>query len=135
MWFNLINLMFWEKFEFLGLENTRIEDFVQLGLIWWNWLAGLIHMIIILCYLSWLMINWSIPWKLYKCFLKFWGFWYKLYAQADFVILKLNWIYSHCIRACIICLFYSCIILNYYFFHINSMLKPWYQLSLLYPFF
>ena len=29
--------------------------------------------------------------------------WYKLYAHANFVNLKLNWTYSHCIKACIIC--------------------------------
>ena len=32
----------------------------------------------------------------------FWGFCYKLYAQANFVILKLNWTCYHWIRACII---------------------------------
>ena len=74
MWINLINLLICEKLEFLGLETTRIGDFVQLGLIWWNWLVGLIHMIIILCFLSWLMINWSISWKLYKWFFNFFGF-------------------------------------------------------------
>ena len=30
---NLINLLNWENLEFLGLETTRIGDFVQLGLI------------------------------------------------------------------------------------------------------
>ena len=30
-WFNLINLMNWEVFEILGLETTRIGDFVQLS--------------------------------------------------------------------------------------------------------
>ena len=74
MWINLINLLNWENLEFLGPKTTRIGDFVQLGLIWWNWLVGLIHMIIIMCYLSCVMINWSISWKLYKWFFKILGF-------------------------------------------------------------
>ena len=36
--FNLINLLNWEKLNFLGLETTRIGDFIQLSIIWWNWL-------------------------------------------------------------------------------------------------
>ena len=34
--------MIWEKLEILGLETTRFGVFVQLSLIWWNWLARLI---------------------------------------------------------------------------------------------
>ena len=102
-WFNLINLVICEKLKILGFEYTRIGVFVQFGLNWWNWLVRLIHLIIIMCSLSCVMINWSIYLKLNKWFFKFWGFCYKLYAQANFVILKLNWTYSHCIRACIIC--------------------------------
>ena len=30
--FNLINLMNWENFNFLGLETTRFRVFVQFGL-------------------------------------------------------------------------------------------------------
>ena len=92
-WFNLINLVICEKLKILGLEYTQIVDFVQLGLNWRNWLVELIHMIISLCYLYCLMINWSIfkikKKKLNKWFFKFWGFCYNLYAQANFVILKL----------------------------------------------
>ena len=36
--FNLINLLNWENLNFLGLETTRIGDFIQLSIIWWNWL-------------------------------------------------------------------------------------------------
>ena len=32
LWFDLINLMNWEKLNFLGLETTRIGDFVQLSI-------------------------------------------------------------------------------------------------------
>ena len=140
-WFNLINLVICEKLKFLRLETTQIGVLVQLGVIWRNWLVRLIQLIIIMCYLSWVVINWSISlkkknkwlvrliqliiimcylswvminWlislKLNKWFFKFWGFCYKLYAQANFLKLKLNWTYSHSIRACIICLYYSCII-------------------------
>ena len=56
-WFNLINLVNCEKLKILGFESTRFGDFVQLGLIWWNWLVELIYLIIIWCYLSCLMIN------------------------------------------------------------------------------
>ena len=38
-------------------------------------------------------------------FSKFWGFCYKLYAQANFIILNLNWTCYHCIRACIMTFF------------------------------
>ena len=41
--FNLINLMNWENFNFLGLETTRIGVFVQLSFNWWNWLIWLIN--------------------------------------------------------------------------------------------
>ena len=57
MWINLINLMICEKLEFIGLETTRFGNFVQLCLIWWNWLVRLIHLIIIMCYLSCVIVN------------------------------------------------------------------------------
>ena len=50
--------------------------------------------------------------------------WYKLYAQANFVNLKLNGTYSHCNRACIICLYCSCIIWNCYFYIFCANLHP-----------
>ena len=59
-WFNLINLINWEKLEFLGFETTQIGDFDQLSLNWWNWLVLLIHFVIIYCYLTCVMINWSV---------------------------------------------------------------------------
>ena len=73
-WFNLINLLFCEKLKFLGLEYTRIGDFVQIEFNWWNWLVGLIILIIMNCFLSCVMINWSIWYKLNKWFFKFLGF-------------------------------------------------------------
>ena len=109
-WFNLINLLFCEKLKFLGLEYNRFGDFVQIGFKWWNWLVGLIILIIMNYFLSCVMINWSMWYKLNKWFLKILGFCSKLYAQANFVILTLNWTYSHCIRASIMTLYYSCII-------------------------
>ena len=110
LWFNLINLMNWENLIFLGLETTRIGDFVQLSINWWNWLICLIGLIIIFYYLTCVMINWSICWVFWKWVFKIWCFWYKLYAQDNFVVLKCNWTYSHCIRACIMCRYCSCII-------------------------
>ena len=74
IWINLINLLNWENLEFLGFETTWIGDFVQLGIIWWNWLVRLINLIIIFCYLTCVMINWSIYWNLYKWFFKILGF-------------------------------------------------------------
>ena len=109
-WFNLINLLFCEKLKFLRLEYNRFGDFVQIGFKWWNWLVGLIILIIMNYFLSCVMINWSMWYKLNKWFLKILGFCSKLYAQANFVILTLNWTYSHCIRASIMTLYYSCII-------------------------
>ena len=91
MWFNLINLLNWEKLNFLGLETTWIRDFVQLSIILWNWLVWLIELVIIFCYLSCVMINWSICWDFWKWVFKIWGFCYKLYVQANFVFLKSNW--------------------------------------------
>ena len=73
-WFILINLLFCEKLKFLGLEYTRIGDFVQIGFNWWNWLVGLIILIIMNCFLSCVMINWSIWYKLNKWFFKILGF-------------------------------------------------------------
>ena len=73
-WFNWINVLFCEKLKFLGLEYTRIGDFVQIGFNWWNWLVGLIILIIMNCFLSCVMINWSIWYKLNKWFFKFLGF-------------------------------------------------------------
>ena len=67
-WFNLINLLFCDKLKFLGLKYTRIEDFVQIEFKWWNWLVGLIILIIMNCFLSYVMINWSIWNKLNKWF-------------------------------------------------------------------
>ena len=101
--FNLINLMNWENFNFLGLKSTRIGVFVQLSLIWWNWLVRLIDVIIILCYLSCVLINLVNLLDFWKWVFKFGIFWFKLFAQANFVILRCNWIYSHCIRTCIMC--------------------------------
>ena len=66
----------------------------------------------------WSIDQFSTNWK--SGFSKFWGFWYKLYAQVNFVILNLNWTCSHCIRACIMTLYYSCII--YIFFYIFFVL-------------
>ena len=40
-----------------------------------------------ICYLTCLMINWSICWDFWKWVFKIWGFWYKLYVQANFVFL------------------------------------------------
>ena len=68
--FNLINLVIWEKLDFLGLESTRIGDFVQIGFKWWNWLVGLIILITMNYFLSCVMINWSIWYKLNKWFFK-----------------------------------------------------------------
>ena len=56
-WFNLINLVNCKKLKILGFEFIWFGDFVQLVLIWWNWLVELIYLIIIWCYLSCLMIN------------------------------------------------------------------------------
>ena len=87
-WFNLINLMNWEKLKFIGLENTWIWDFIQLSIHWWNWLVLLINFINIYCYLTYVMIIWSICWDFWKWVFKIWGFWYKLYVQANSVIFK-----------------------------------------------
>ena len=84
--------MNWEKLNFLGLEITRIWDFVQLSINLWNWLVLLIHFVIIYCYLTYVMINWSICWDFWKWVFKIWGFCYKLYVQANFVFLKSNWV-------------------------------------------
>ena len=73
-WFNLINLFNWGKLNFLGLGTTQIWDFVQLSIILWNWLVWLIELVIILCYLSYVMINWSFCWDFWKWVFKFWGF-------------------------------------------------------------
>ena len=73
-WFILNNLFFCEKLKFLGLEYTRIGDFVQIEFNWWNWLVGLIILIIMNCFLSCVMINWSIWYKLNKWFFNFLGF-------------------------------------------------------------
>ena len=88
LWFNLINLMNLENFDFLGLETTRIGAFVQLSINWWNWLVWLIDLVIIFCYLTCVMINWSICWDFWKWVFKIWGFWYKLNVQANSVFLK-----------------------------------------------
>ena len=85
LWFNLINLLNWGKLNFLGLGTTRIWDFVQLSIILWNWLVWLIELVIIFCYLSYVMINWSFCWDFWK------------------------WVFK---------------ILVFFFFYINSMLKP-----------
>ena len=50
-------MLIWKKLEILGLETTRFGDFVQLCWIWWNWLVRLIHLIIIMCYLSCVIVN------------------------------------------------------------------------------
>ena len=52
LWFNLINLMIWEKLDFLGLETTQFGVFVQLSINRWNWLVWLIDLIIIFYYLT-----------------------------------------------------------------------------------
>ena len=91
LWFNLINLLNWKILIFLGLETTRIGVFVQLSINWWNWLIWLIDLVIIFCYITCLMINWSICWDFWKWVFQIWGFWYKLYVQANFVFLKCNW--------------------------------------------
>ena len=107
-WFNLINLVICEKLKILGLEWIRIGVFVQSDLNWQNWLVWLFDLIITTCYLSCIMIylvkllnfsNWVF--QIFG-FFKFWGFWRNLFAQANFVFLKLNWTISHYIRACII---------------------------------
>ena len=84
--------MNWEKLKFLGLETTRIWDFVQLSINWWNWLVLLIHFVIIYCYLTCVMINLSIFWDFWKWVFKIWGFCYNLYVQANSVFLKSNWV-------------------------------------------
>ena len=83
--------MNWENLNFLRLETTRIGSFVQLSINWWNWLVWLIDLVIIFYYLTCVMINLSICWDFWKWVFKIWGFWYKLYIQANFVFLKCNW--------------------------------------------
>ena len=91
LWFNLINLINWEKLEFLGLETTQIWDFVQLSI---NWFVLLIHFVIIYCYLTRVMINLSIWLDFWKWVFKIWGFCYKLYVQTNSVFLKSNELFS-----------------------------------------
>ena len=102
-WFNLINLVICEKLKILGFECIRIGVFVQFGLIWRNWLVWLIVLVITNCYLSCIMINLVKLLDFWNWVFKFWGFLCNLYAQANFVILNLNWTYSHYNRACIMC--------------------------------
>ena len=100
-WFNLIKLVICEKSKILGLERIRIGVFVQFGLNWQNWLVWLIDLVITNCYLSCIMINLVKLLDFLNWVFKFWGFLCNLYAQANFVILNLNWTYSHYIKACI----------------------------------
>ena len=109
-WINLINLLIWGKLNFSRVWNCSNWGFVQLSIMWWNWLVGLINLIIIYCDISCVIINWSNCWIFWKWVFKIWGFWYKLYTQANFMISKLNWTHSHCIRACIMGWYCSCII-------------------------
>ena len=94
----------WDNYEIDRRKCMKIVDML-IVVIWWNWLVKLTHLIIILCYRSILCND-----HLNKWFFIFWGFCYKLYAQANFVILNFNWTYFHCIRPCIITLYCSCII-------------------------
>ena len=92
LWFNLINLMNWEKLKFLGFETTWIGDFVQLSLIWWNWLVLLHHFIIIYCFLTCLMIIWSICWNFWKWVFKIWVFDINSMFKPILYFFKYNWI-------------------------------------------
>ena len=51
--------MICEKLKILGLKYTWIGDFVQIEINWWNWLVGLIELIILNCFLTCVIINWS----------------------------------------------------------------------------
>ena len=84
--------MNWEKLKFLVFETTWIGDFVQLSLIWWNWLVLLHHFIIIYYFLTCVMINWLICWNFWKWVFKIWVFDINSMFKPILYFFKYNWI-------------------------------------------
>ena len=121
----------WEKLNFLGLETTWIGDFVQLSIILWNWLVWLIKLVIIFCYLSCVMINWSFCWDFWKWVFKIWFFilFYYIYIyiyinsmlKPILWFLKYNWTFLIALdhASCVGIIHASYRLLCFYFFSLT----------------
>ena len=94
----LILVIWFDQFDELGkIEFSRAWNYPNWGFcsiehIWWNWLVRLINLIIIICSLSCVMINWSVCWNLWKWVFKIWGFWIWTLCLSQFcdLTVKLN---------------------------------------------
>ena len=88
---NLINLGFCEKLKILRLVLNPIWGFCSIGLKWMKLACLIDYLIILNCFLTYVIINWSISLKTFKWFkFFFFGFLLETLCSNQFCEFELN---------------------------------------------
>ena len=99
---NLINLGFCEKLKILRLVLNPIWGFCSIGLKWMKLACWIDYLIILNCFLTCVIINWSISLKTFKWFkIFFFGFLLETLCSNQFCEFELILNLIYCLSSCI----------------------------------